>query len=163
MKISRAAAYAIGSLIQLVESDRSVPVPCSQLAQRGKMPERFLLQVLRNLVNHGLLKSTRGVEGGYSLAKSADEITLQQVILATDGPTEVALPETDALGETAEEKLLVMLRSVDGFAATQAAGLTIGDLIKSTEQTKGQGPHVNFSGSIIKPSLSTDVFKYMTT
>ena len=64
MRMSRAAVYAIGAMLQLAEAPAGVPIPCSRLAKAGEMPERFLLQVLRNLVNHGLLKSTRGVDGG---------------------------------------------------------------------------------------------------
>jgi Rrf2 family protein len=54
------------------------------------MPERFLLQILRVLVTHGILKSTRGVEGGYSLSRSPEAISLLEVIEAIDGPLETA-------------------------------------------------------------------------
>jgi hypothetical protein len=50
------------------------------------MPERFLLQILRVLVTHGILRSTRGVDGGYALTKPADQISLLEVIEAIDGP-----------------------------------------------------------------------------
>jgi Rrf2 family protein len=70
----------------LARSDPATPVPCSKLASAGDMPERFLLQILRVLVTHGILRSTRGVEGGYSLLKSPDEISLLEVIEAIDGP-----------------------------------------------------------------------------
>ena len=68
MRLSRASAYALGAVLQLAHAPAGMPVPCSQLAKHGQMPERFLLQVLRNLVNHGILVSTRGVDGGYALA-----------------------------------------------------------------------------------------------
>ena len=74
--------------MQLAESDSATPVPCSKLAARGDMPERFLLQILRILVTHGILKSTRGVEGGYSLTRPADQISLLEIIEAIDGPME---------------------------------------------------------------------------
>ncbi len=57
------------------------------------MPERFLLQILRNLVTHGILQSTRGVEGGYSLERSPQEISLLEVIEAIDGPLILQLPD----------------------------------------------------------------------
>ncbi len=65
MKFSRTVSYALQATLQLAQEDRAAPVPCSQLAAEGKMPERFLLQILRNLVTHGILRSTRGVDGGY--------------------------------------------------------------------------------------------------
>ena len=71
MKLSRTVTYAIQATLQLAESDSRTPVPCSKLASQGAMPERFLLQILRNLVNHGILQSTRGVDGGYALLRIA--------------------------------------------------------------------------------------------
>ena len=55
------------------------------------MPERFLLQILRNLVTHGILRSTRGVDGGYSLVRPADEVSVLDVIEAIEGPMDVEL------------------------------------------------------------------------
>ena len=86
MKLSRTVSYAVQATMQLAETDSDSPVPCSQLASQGDMPERFLLQILRNLVTSGILKSTRGVEGGYSLTRPAEQISLLEVIEAIDGP-----------------------------------------------------------------------------
>ena len=68
------------------------PVPCSQLAAEGHMPERFLLQILRHLVTHGILHSTRGVEGGYTLERKPEQVSLLDVIEAIEGPLTSALP-----------------------------------------------------------------------
>lgn len=90
MRISRTVAYAVRALTQLSHIGSSEPIPCSRIAADGKMPERFLLQVLRSLVNHGLLRSTRGVEGGYVLTRPTSKISLLQVIEAVEGPIEQA-------------------------------------------------------------------------
>ena len=45
------------------------PTPASQLAREGRLPERFLVQILRYLVTNGVLTSACGVSGGYSLAR----------------------------------------------------------------------------------------------
>ena len=47
-------------------------------------PERFLLQVLRSLVTHGILRSARGVDGGYSLTRPPEEVSVLEVIEAID-------------------------------------------------------------------------------
>lgn len=67
MKLSRTVAYAVRATIQLAQDPSDRPIPCSKLASEGKMPERFLLQILRNLVTHGILRSTRGVMVGMPL------------------------------------------------------------------------------------------------
>src|ERR1044071_8151584 len=92
MKLSRTVAYAVQATLQLAENKSGLPVPCSQLAADGRMPDRFLLQILRHLVTHGILHSTRGVDGGYSLERKPEEISLLDVIEAIDGPLSAALP-----------------------------------------------------------------------
>lgn len=98
MKLSRAATYAVLAVAQLPDGVKSTPVPCRRLAELGDMPERFLLQILRALVNAGLLQSTRGVIGGYRLARPAATISVLDVIEAVQGPIQpepldgVALP-----------------------------------------------------------------------
>jgi Rrf2 family protein len=77
----------------LAQEETLQPIPCSQLAKQGDMPERFLLQILRSLVTHGILRSTRGVDGGYTLVRSPDEISLLEIIEAIEGP--VGVPSDD--------------------------------------------------------------------
>jgi Rrf2 family protein len=61
-------------------------IQISTVAQRTNIPEKFLEQILLALRNGGILKSKRGVEGGYSLAKASEQITLGEVIRLLDGP-----------------------------------------------------------------------------
>ena len=91
---------------------RRPPIPCSQLAKLGDMPERFLLQVLRTLVNQGLLRSTRGVDGGYRLTKPLSQITLLDIVEATDGPIQPELPQVAGLSGAAQRKLTEALGDI---------------------------------------------------
>jgi Rrf2 family protein len=102
-KLSRTVTYAIAATLQLAKSSGDSPVPCNQIAAEGKMPERFLLQILRSLVNAGILKSTRGVVGGYALNKPASEISLLEIMEAVEGPFEsqVAVQEEGLLSGNA--------------------------------------------------------------
>lgn len=77
------------------------------------MPDRFLLQILRNLVAHGLLRSTRGVIGGYTLARPAHEISLLDIIEAVEGPVTFELAEpadNQAWLQTAMEQVTINVR-----------------------------------------------------
>ncbi len=85
MELNRVTQYAILAMAQL-KTD-GAPIPSSALAKLGDMPERFLLQVMRKLVTGGLVKSTRGVNGGYVLAKPAKDITLRDICEAINGCT----------------------------------------------------------------------------
>lgn len=94
-KLSRTVSYAIAATLQLAKNEGDSPVPCNQIAAEGKMPERFLLQILRSLVTAGILKSTRGVVGGYALNKPAEQITLLDIMEAVEGPYETQVSGQD--------------------------------------------------------------------
>ncbi len=143
MRMSRASAYAISAVLQLAETPPGVPIPCSQLAKTGELPERFLLQVLRNLVNHGLLKSTRGVDGGYYLLRPASEITLLSIIEATDGPLTPVVPPLDGISEASKERLHALLRDIVADTCRQMAAVKLTDL-RSAKSSKLDAPDSYF-------------------
>ncbi len=146
MKLSRTVSYAVRATLQLAESDSSSPVPCSKLASEGGMPERFLLQILRVLVTHGILKSTRGVDGGYSLSRPPEEISLLEVIEAIDGPLDSEGTSLVAEGPgDVHSKLQTALRQVTHTARQQLEAISLSQLLPPpstlTEQSEQAGPH----------------------
>jgi Rrf2 family protein len=129
MKLSRTVAYALQATLQLAQSNSASPVPCSRLAAEGKMPERFLLQILRNLVAHGILESTRGVDGGYMLGRSPGEISLLEVVEAIDGPLATALPFGDGLSAASKAKVEAALDHVTETARRELGAIRLADLL----------------------------------
>ncbi len=137
MKLSRTVAYAIQAALQLAQLKSDVPVPCSQLAAEGHMPERFLLQILRHLVTHGILHSTRGVDGGYSLKRKADEISLLEVIEAIEGPLVANLPEMEGVQSPAtESRLRQALEQVNSTCRGQLGAIKLSDLLGTTAMAR---------------------------
>jgi Rrf2 family protein len=134
VKISRTVAYAVQATLQLARSKSQLPVPCSQLAAEGKMPERFLLQILRHLVTHGILHSTRGVEGGYTLERSPEQISLLEVIEAIDGPLNTNLPASEGPTLPHEERLREAIDQITSTARQQLAALKLSDLMPEGEK-----------------------------
>lgn len=130
MKLSRTVAYAVRATLQLAKSDTSEPVPCSHLAAVGQMPERFLLQILRNLVTHGILRSTRGVDGGYSLLRPADQISLLEVIEAIEGPFEAEGELGEGLPAEARDKLRNALEDVTDTQRKQLEAIKLAQLLQ---------------------------------
>jgi len=129
MKLSRTVTYALQATLQLAESDSIRPVPCSQLAADGHMPERFLLQILRNLVNHGILRSTRGVDGGYSLVHRPEEISILDVIEAIDGPIGSGIPENEGFSAASQTQLKNALKEISISARKQLDQIKVSQLI----------------------------------
>lgn len=136
MKLSRTVDYAVRATLQLAKSESETPVPCSQLATEGKMPERFLLQILRNLVTHGILRSTRGVDGGYSLVRRPEEISLLEVIEAIEGPYEAALAAAEGGNITLQDKLLDALSQVTTTTRNQLEAIKLSQLLPPPSEEK---------------------------
>jgi Rrf2 family protein len=128
LRISRAATYGLLAAIQLSESSSAPPIPCSQLAKLGDMPERFLLQVLRTLVNQGLLRSTRGVDGGYRLTRPLSQISLLDIVEATDGPIHPELPQVAGLSGPAQRKLAEALGDIAADAKKRMGSVSLAQL-----------------------------------
>ena len=85
MQISARADYALRALLTLAASDGGL-VKGEVLAAAQDLPLRFLENILTDLRRAGLVTSRRGAEGGYQLARPANEMDVATVIRATDGP-----------------------------------------------------------------------------
>jgi Rrf2 family protein len=86
MKISRKVEYACRVLAQLARSHGGGRMPhIEELADLEKVPANYLVQILNELRNAGLINSRRGKQGGYILARSPAEITVADIVKAIDG------------------------------------------------------------------------------
>ena len=98
MRVSAKTDYALRAAVELAASSiDGAPVKGERLATSQSIPLRFLENILLQLRHAGIVESRRGAEGGYKLARPADEITLADVIRAIDGPlagVSGARPET---------------------------------------------------------------------
>ncbi len=86
MKVSTRGDYASRALLCLALRDDSSPISVRDIAERTGLPQPYLEQILLALKGAGLVRSKRGVSGGYSLARPAEEILLSQIVSAVDGP-----------------------------------------------------------------------------
>jgi Rrf2 family protein len=84
--ISQKAKYALRALLELAKADQGQAVLISGIAEKQRIPKKFLEQILLDLKNQGLLQSRRGKNGGYTLLKSPNDITFGQVMRIIDGP-----------------------------------------------------------------------------
>src|SRR6516225_11124642 len=86
ISITTKSPYALRALVELHRYGDSVPVPIAELARRGDIPVQFLEQLFANLRRAGVLRSQRGVKGGYSFARPAGDVTVLEVVELLDGP-----------------------------------------------------------------------------
>jgi Rrf2 family protein len=85
VRISAKSDYAIRALVELAAAGEG-PVKGDRIAQAQQIPIKFLENILVDLRHGGLVRSQRGNEGGYWLARPASEISLADVIRVVDGP-----------------------------------------------------------------------------
>lgn len=85
MRLSRASIYAVHGLTFLAGQPSQTFIPLSKIREQVGLPEKHLAKIFQALVRTGLLRSLRGVNGGFSLARPADSITALEIIRTIDG------------------------------------------------------------------------------
>ena len=86
MKITRKLDYSLRALLYLSSQPVSRPVILREISKKTKIPRQFLAKSLLNLMREGLVRSHRGSQGGFLLAKPAREISFLDVMEAINGP-----------------------------------------------------------------------------
>jgi Rrf2 family iron-sulfur cluster assembly transcriptional regulator len=86
VKVSTRGDYACRALLSLALHDDGTPTSVRDIADRTALPQPYLEQILLALKGAGIVRSKRGVGGGYVLARLPQEITLAQIVSAVDGP-----------------------------------------------------------------------------
>jgi len=107
MKLTRASSYALAALAYLAREKPDAPVASHDMATRANgIPKKFLLKILRPLASVGILRSIRGPNGGYQLARAPKDVTLLEVVEAVDGPIRgLAEPVGDGEGRALDKRL----------------------------------------------------------
>src|SRR5215210_6647825 len=123
LSITTKSPYAVQALAELARSGGAGPVPIGELARRRDIPVQFLEQLFAALRRAGILRSQRGVKGGYSFAREPADVTVLEVVELLDGP----------LGAGSESIF------ADAAAAARAvlAKATIADVVDRENQAAG--------------------------
>ncbi|MEI9951589.1 MAG: Rrf2 family transcriptional regulator [Pseudomonadota bacterium] len=136
--VTRKTVYALRALFQLAKAAHGQPLLAAEIAASEGIPRRFLDTILRQLTRSGLLTSSRGPHGGYSLRSPASEINVASVIRVLDGAAfpfpclnwdhPVRCAECPGAGECAAHAAL----GVMGDAALRVLeAMSLADLVKS--------------------------------
>ncbi len=109
ISITTKSPYALSALVELQHQGDRGPVPIAELARRRQIPVQFLEQLFATLRRSGVLRSQRGVKGGYSFARPAGEITVLELVELLDGP--VGSGATGVFADAAEAARGVLAQS----------------------------------------------------
>ena len=141
MKVSTRGDYASRALLSLaLHGDLGEPTSVRDIAERTALPQPYLEQILLALKGAGLVRSKRGVGGGYVLARSPEEITLAQVVSAVDGPIvagDFAEPHTQgACDHEGQCVLLAVWAEVGAVMRNHLQSFTLAQMV---ERARGGG------------------------
>ncbi len=134
MRVSTRGDYASRALLFLaLHVDTDGPIAVRDIAQRTGLPQPYLEQILLALKGAGLVRSKRGVGGGYVLARSAEDITLSQIVSAVDGPIvagDFGLPhENGACEHEGQCVLLAVWADVGEHMSAFLGSFTLADMV----------------------------------
>ncbi|RKQ87792.1 BadM/Rrf2 family transcriptional regulator [Solirubrobacter pauli] len=123
LSITTKSPYAIRALAELARTGGAGPVPIGELARRRDVPVQFLEQLFAVLRRAGILRSQRGVKGGYAFAREPGEVTVLEVVELLDG----------RLGAEAEG----IFAEAAAAARAVLAKTTINDVVERENQAAG--------------------------
>ena len=123
LSITTKSPYAIRALAELARTGGAGPVPIGELARRRDVPVQFLEQLFAVLRRAGVLRSQRGVKGGYAFAREPAEVTVLEVVELLDG----------RLGAEAEG----IFAEAAAAARAVLAKTTISDVVERENQAAG--------------------------
>jgi Rrf2 family protein len=85
VKLSKKGRYAVRALFDIAFYNEGQPTQVKDIAERQSIPPRFLEQIFQDLKRVGIVASKRGPQGGYSLARPAEEVSLGDAVRALEG------------------------------------------------------------------------------
>jgi Rrf2 family protein len=157
MRMSAKAEYAVRAMVQLATLDDDVRVTTDDLASAQGIPPQFLVDILSDLRNDRLVRSHRGRDGGYELARPGTEISLADVLRCIDGPLasvrDIGLGDLPYSGPTAA--LTDVWRALRGSMRSVLEQTTLADVAAGTlpkhvgrladdyraQESRRHGPH----------------------
>lgn len=84
MRLSTKSRYGLRALFDIAYNCGNMPAQIQDISRRQQISPRYLEQIFQNLKRAGILKSKRGPQGGYTLARKLDEITVLEILNATE-------------------------------------------------------------------------------
>ncbi|MHB8682367.1 MAG: RrF2 family transcriptional regulator [Acidimicrobiales bacterium] len=145
MKVSTRGDYASRALLSLaLHADTQGPTSVRDIAERTGLPQPYLEQILLALKGAGLVRSKRGVGGGYVLARPPEQITLSEIVSAVDGPIvagDFGRPhENGACEHEGQCILLAVWADVGEHMREHLGSFTLADMVRRARNTATPAP-----------------------
>ena len=140
MIFSHSAEYAIRAMTFLAQQSAGALVGAREISQAEQIPMPFLSKILQRLAQQKIVRSFKGLRGGYQLARPADQITIQAVLDATNGeqPAGRCVLGLSKCDDTSPCPLHDKWKGIRGEITTLLEGTTVGDLARAATSFAGR-------------------------
>ena len=128
LKLSRKTQLALEAVIDIAFNARPEPVQAKEITSRQGVPQRYLEQVMQQLVRAGILKGVRGPRGGYRLAKERRRITVGEVVRVAESAEDDEDGELNGRSDLGARIVTPLIQSLQDEVMTRLDAISIEDL-----------------------------------
>lgn len=130
LRLTRKTMLALEAVLDVAYNARPDPVQSKDITARQGIPQRYLEQVMQQLVHHGILKGVRGPKGGYTLARERRRITVGDVVRVVDQLDEETDREPVSRAELGEKVVAPLWEETRGEVLRRLDQVTMEDLCR---------------------------------
>ena len=127
MRLTTKSRYGLRAMFDIAYNGGTLPAQIQDISRRQQISPRYLEQIFQNLKRAGILKSKRGPQGGYCLAKKPDQITLLDIVTATEQDVKLV----DCTGPGTKKTKCKSDCQLDGKCVTQTIWEEAGNLLNN--------------------------------
>lgn len=135
LRLSKKTWLALEAVVDVAINARPDPVQSKEITKRQGIPQRYLEQVMQQLVHAGILKGVRGPRGGYRLARERRRITVGEVVRVVGAMESSDDPVTTGPSELGERVIAPLWEEVQRDLMERLEKITIDDLCRRAEGT----------------------------
>jgi Rrf2 family protein len=135
LRLSKKTWLALEAVVDVAINARPDPVQSKEITKRQGIPQRYLEQVMQQLVHAGILKGVRGPRGGYRLARERRRITVGEVVRVVGAMESADDPVTTGPSELGEKVIAPLWEEVQTELMARLDKITIDDLCRRAEES----------------------------
>ena len=133
LRISRKTLLAIEAVVDIALHARPDPVQSREVTRRQGVPQRYLEQVMQQLVHHGILRGVRGPKGGYILARERRRISLGEIVRIVDGAERPGDDDAISKSPLSTEIVVPLWADLEGELLARLDSITVEKLCEEAQ------------------------------